>query len=122
MKFDISRNSRYFKTGGSTGVSSFGGSSIGIPDKDKVPFHYDKVAEGIYKVTFSQPLQGEYCFTYSSRITKLFDFGIYPTIDKKQRSSMNNNGPNPFGGPPNPFQHQKKEKTEDTKKSDDQKK
>jgi len=80
VKFDLSKNSRSFKTGGSTGVGSIGaGSSIGIPDKDKIPFENIKIAEGIYKVTVKQPLKGEFCFTYAAGIEKLFDFGIKET-------------------------------------------
>lgn len=59
------------------------GSSAGIPNKLKVPFDYEEIAEGIYKVTFTEPLEpGEYCFLYASTIPtnyandKVFDFGI----------------------------------------------
>jgi hypothetical protein len=59
------------------------GNSIGIPDKQKVPFDYEEVGQGIYKVTFEPPLErGEYCFLYASSMPsnysndKVFDFGI----------------------------------------------
>lgn len=60
------------------------GSSSGVPEKMKVPFDYQQVSEGIYKVTFSKPLkEGEYCFLYASTTpsrfnnNKVFDYGIY---------------------------------------------
>ena len=69
-----------------TGSGNFYGSSSGIPEKDKIQFKYTEVSEGIYKVTFSQPLKegGEYCFIYASAAperwshggNKVFDFGI----------------------------------------------
>lgn len=90
VKFDVSKNSRSFKTGASTGVGSVGaGSSIGIPDKDKIPLYYNKIAEGIYKVTVKQPLKGEFCFTYAAGIEKLFDFGIKETDGVKETNSNN---------------------------------
>jgi len=70
---------RYFKTGGGSAYSH----SIGIPEKDKVQFNVTEIKEGIYKVSFSQPLKkGEYCFMYANQApsmysnNKLFDFGI----------------------------------------------
>ena len=57
--------------------------SAGIPEKDKIPFDYIEVGEGIFKVSFSRLLrQGEYCFLYASSTpssfnnNKVFDFGI----------------------------------------------
>lgn len=59
------------------------GSSSGIPNKIKIAYDYERVADGIYKVTFKKPLeQGEYCFLYASDTptrysnNKVFDFGI----------------------------------------------
>lgn len=67
------------------------GASLGIPDNTKVTFNFEQVAEGIYKVTFKNPLvKGEYCFIYASdgaqrigsgehtfqKNNKVFDFGI----------------------------------------------
>ena len=69
-----------------TGSGNFYSSSSGIPEKDKLPFEYTEVSEGIYKVTFSKPLkQGEeFCFLYASAAperwssggNKVFDFGV----------------------------------------------
>lgn len=66
------------------------GSSTGVPNKIKISFDYEEVAEGIYKVIPKQPLlKGEYCFIYASSTptqysnNKVFDFGI-----------KNNNGDN----------------------------
>lgn len=58
--------------------------SAGIPEKDKIPFNYEQVAEGVYRVTFSKKFRsgGEYCFLYASSTpssfnnNKVFDFGI----------------------------------------------
>lgn len=57
--------------------------NLGIPDDVKVPFEYEEVEIGIYKIYFSQPLKrGEYCFVYKSATptnynnNKVFDFGI----------------------------------------------
>lgn len=59
------------------------GNSMGIPDKQKVPFDYEEVEQGIYKVFFKEPLRkGEYCFLYASSMPshysndKVFDFGV----------------------------------------------
>jgi len=69
-----------------TGSGNFYGSSSGIPEKEKIPFDYIEVSEGIYKVSFNTPLKegNEYCFIYSSAApekwstggNKVFDFGI----------------------------------------------
>ncbi len=69
-----------------TGSGNFYSSSSGIPEKDKLPFEYTEISEGIYKVTFSKPLkQGEeFCFLYASAAperwssggNKVFDFGV----------------------------------------------
>ena len=55
----------------------------GIPERDKINFDYTQVSEGIYKVTFKQPLdKGEYSFMYANQTpskssnVNLFDFGI----------------------------------------------
>ena len=59
------------------------GGSTGIPDKEKVPFNYEELAPGIYKVTFEGALErGEYGFLYASSMPshysndKVFDFGV----------------------------------------------
>ena len=55
----------------------------GVREKDKVPFEYTEISEGIYKIIFREPLKpGEYCFMYSSATPamytndKVWDFGI----------------------------------------------
>ena len=65
------------------GSSNAYGSSTGIPNRIKIPFDYEQIADGIYKVTFKEPLdEGEYCFVYASDVptrftnNKVFDFGI----------------------------------------------
>ncbi len=109
IELDASRNDRSFKTGKSSSVGGFGGGSVGIPEKDKVPFVYTEIADGIYKVTFNQTLMpGEYCFLYAGKAPsmfsndKVFDFGIN-FVSKKGKSS--GRFPPGFGGsgPPNPF-------------------
>ena len=68
------------------------GSSTGISNKMKIPFDYEEVEDGIYKVTFKQPLaKGEYCFLYASSTptrysnNKVFDFGISIDIKKRKK-------------------------------------
>ena len=82
VELDEKRDSREMAVSSS---NAYGGTS-GISNKIKVPFDYVKVAEGIYKVTFKQPLeQGEYCFLYASTTptrysnNKVFDFGVLNT-------------------------------------------
>lgn len=65
------------------------GSSLGIPNKSKVPFDYVEEAPCVYKVTFSSPIdKGEYCFTYASSNPnrysndKVFDFSISVLLPK----------------------------------------
>ncbi len=79
VKLTKQRNSREMTI---ASENNFGESS-GIPDKVKVAFEYTEEAEGIYKVTFKQPLaKGEYCFVYASASPtsysndKVFDFSI----------------------------------------------
>jgi hypothetical protein len=65
------------------GASNAYGSDSGIPNRVKVDFDYEKISEGIYKVTFKKPMKpGEYCFLYANNAptnysnNKVFDFGI----------------------------------------------
>jgi hypothetical protein len=65
------------------GASNAYGSDSGIPNRVKADFDYEKISEGIYKVTFKKPLKpGEYCFLYANSAptnysnNKVFDFGI----------------------------------------------
>lgn len=79
VKLDIKKDSRAMAVGEANAY----GSSTGISNKIKVPFDYEEVEDGIYKVTFKKPLaKGEYCFLYASSTPtrysndKVFDFGI----------------------------------------------
>lgn len=79
VKFKIRSDEREMEVGSSNAY----GSSTGIPNKIKVKFDYEQVADGIFKVVFNEPLeQGEYCFVYASEVptrfsnNKVFDFGI----------------------------------------------
>ena len=84
VKLVVKKDSRLFKVGGSS--SSFGSSSSNnmIPEKVKVQFDYNKVKEGIYKITFKTPLEaGEYCFVFANNTYKVFDFGIITDNVKK---------------------------------------
>ena len=79
VKLDEKKDSREMVVGDANAY----GSSSGISNKIKVSFDYEEVTEGIYKVTFKQPIEkGEYCFLYASSTptrysnNKVFDFGI----------------------------------------------
>lgn len=79
VKLNENKNNRELVVGN---VNAYGGTS-GVPEKMKIQFDYVKVSEGIYKVTFKQPLvKGEYCFLYANATPtsfsndKVFDFGI----------------------------------------------
>ncbi len=83
VKLDETKSSRVFQIGSTTTIGGFGGGNSGIPEKVKVPFTYEQVSDGIYKVVFQQALKpGEYCFVYASSTPnrysndKVFDFGI----------------------------------------------
>ena len=78
VKFIEKKTERLFKTG-STSSSGFSSSAKeGVPEKDKIPFDYTEVSDGIYKVTFKNPLPvGEYCFVFATATYKVFDFGIH---------------------------------------------
>ena len=79
VDFTIKRKSRDVEIGS----ASILGSSSGVADKNKIPFKFDKVAPGIYKVYFEKPISGEFCFMYAGSvpqgfeaINKVYDFGI----------------------------------------------
>ena len=83
VKFNITSNkkSRELVTGS---YNYYEGGASGIDDSQKIPFKYEKIAQGIYKIYPEQVLpQGEYCFlctvgTTAGNISaqKVFDFGI----------------------------------------------
>lgn len=84
-KLSANSNNRVLQVGD---MNAYGGTS-GVSNDAKIPFDYLKVSEGIYKVTFKQPLKtGEYCFLYANATPtsfsndKVFDFGI-PKVDKQ---------------------------------------
>jgi hypothetical protein len=68
------------------GKVNLGGMKAGVMDKDRVPFSYDLVRPGVYKVTVSAALpSGEYGFLYSlpgagtngAASARIFDFAVY---------------------------------------------
>ena len=84
-KLSENSNNRVLQVGD---MNAYGGTS-GVSNGAKIPFDYVKVSEGIYKVTFKQPLKnGEYCFLYANATPtsfsndKVFDFGI-PKVEKQ---------------------------------------
>jgi hypothetical protein len=72
------------------GTLNIGGMKMGASDKQRIPFTYEELASGVFKVTPSVLLEpGEYGFIYSSGAgnvmamygmggsnTKVFDFGV----------------------------------------------
>jgi hypothetical protein len=86
VKTEAKKNSRELVVGQ---FNAFGAQS-GTLDKYVVPFDYEKVAPGVFKVTPRQPLtDGEYCFFYGGSTplatygffgagggSKVFDFGV----------------------------------------------
>jgi hypothetical protein len=80
VRFKEKKDSRELITGQSNAYSS----NTGISEKQKIPFDYTEVGEGIYKVTLRGDIKtGEYCFLFTGAIPsayandKVFDFGIY---------------------------------------------
>lgn len=79
VKLKTKNNSREMVVGDANAY----GSSTGISNEIKVQYDVEEVSDGIYKVTFKEPLvKGEYCFLYASSTPtrysndKVFDFGI----------------------------------------------
>jgi hypothetical protein len=76
LKFEVKSDAR------ETVVSRYNivGSSRGTDRKSAVLFVFEKIQPGIYKVTFTEPLQsGEYCFfsnAFGGYRDRLFDFGV----------------------------------------------
>lgn len=82
VKLEQGKNSREVVTG-SAGI---GGSSVGVDEKFRVPFRYEKLGQGVYRVYFEKPLiKGEYAFMYAGAISangtsalqKAYDFGVF---------------------------------------------
>jgi hypothetical protein len=91
VRFDVKKNSREAKVG----KFNIGGAKAGVMDKDRIPFSYETVVPGVFKVTPDTDLPaGEYGFLYSSTTgggvgmagmgattAKIFDFSI-PAMSK----------------------------------------
>lgn len=69
------------------GSMNIGGAKTGVMDQDRIPFDYQMVREGVYKVTPKQSLKaGQYGFIYAlagggtggAMNARIFDFGVYP--------------------------------------------
>ena len=67
------------------GSLNIGGAKTGVMDHDRIPFDYQMVREGVYKVTPKQPLEaGQYGFIYAlagggtggAMTARIFDFAI----------------------------------------------
>ena len=67
------------------GSLNIGGAKTGVMDKDRIPFDYQMVREGVYKVTPKVPLEaGQYGFIYAlagggtggAMSARIFDFSI----------------------------------------------
>lgn len=77
VKLLTKKEQRLLKVGSSSTAFVATTSSSGVPEKNKLPFDYTQIADGIYKVTFKTPLEpGEYCFLFATETYKVFDFGI----------------------------------------------
>ena len=83
LKFDVKKDTRETTV---MKANAFG-SSAGTDDKANVPFGFEKVKPGIYKVTAKKPLSPwEYCFLSASygsafapgaaQASRLFDFSL----------------------------------------------
>ena len=67
------------------GSLNIGGAKTGVMDHDRIPFDYEMVREGVYKVTPKQPLApGQYGFIYAlagggtagAMTARIFDFSV----------------------------------------------
>jgi hypothetical protein len=67
------------------GSMNIGGAKTGVMDHDRIPFDYQMVREGVYKVTVKQPLEaGQYGFIYAlsgggtggAMTARIFDFAV----------------------------------------------
>ena len=65
------------------------GAKTGVMDHDRIPFDYEMVREGVYKVTLKQPLEpGQYVFIYAltgggsggAMTARIFDFSIPSSV------------------------------------------
>jgi len=81
-----SSNQRSVQTSSGIGISA----ASGIGSKYKIPFEYEKLSDGVYRVYFKTQLKpGEYAFIYSGANgynNKIFDFSIFDENDKSKKS------------------------------------
>jgi len=77
------------------GSLNIGGAKTGVMDQDRIPFDYQMVREGVYKVTPKQSLKaGQYGFIYAlagggtggAMTARIFDFGVqsYTAVTAKK--------------------------------------
>lgn len=69
---------------------TYSGFSSGIDDQDKLPYKFTKLANGVYKIYFEQPVPpGEYAFIYAGAATagmggapaqKAYDFSVVQNV------------------------------------------
>jgi hypothetical protein len=69
------------------GSLNIGGAKSGVMDEDRIPFDYQMLREGVYKITPKQSLKaGQYGFIYAlagggtggAMTARIFDFGVHP--------------------------------------------
>jgi len=76
-KLIVKKDKRFCKVGGSSSGFMTSSENSGIPQKDKIPFEYNKVKDGIFEIKFNKPFKpGEYCFVFSTNTYKVFDFSV----------------------------------------------
>jgi hypothetical protein len=74
------------------GSKNIGGMKTGVMDHDRIPFDYQMVRDGVYKVTPKEPLEaGQYGFIYAltgggtggAMTARIFDFSVPSTVAAK---------------------------------------
>ncbi len=80
VNLSIKNHSRCFEGGKATGTGFTHESAVGISDKNKVDFKWEKIRQGIFKLYLLKPMfKGEYAFTYAGNDRSgmlLYDWGI----------------------------------------------
>lgn len=88
IRFDVKKDRRETRVGS----MNLAGAKAGVMDKDRIPFDYEQVTPGVFKVTPSSDLPtGEYGFLYSvsagagpgmwgngTGSARIFDFAVHP--------------------------------------------
>lgn len=88
IRFDVKKDRRETRVGS----MNLAGAKAGVMDKDRIPFDYEQVTPGVFKVTPSSDLPtGEYAFLYSvsagagpgmwgngTGSARIFDFAVHP--------------------------------------------